>query len=137
MIQDSDITIIEGMRDVIRATKKFKVNLKSEIGTYYSTYNQAPTWFELTYDYQEFGVDKKYISISIEREKIQAIEDRATLHHSSCTEHNANRKRIKEIIRELTELFYQKTLYTIHESNYDRDMRFYRAKVSPKWKWCS
>lgn len=134
MIQDSDITIIEGMRDVIRATKKFKVNLKSEIGTYYSTHNQAPTRFELTYDPdQEFGVDKKYISISLEKEQIRAIEDRATLHHSSCIEHNANRKRIKEIIRELTELFYQKTLDTIRESNYDRDMRFYRAKVNPIW----
>lgn len=131
MIQDSDIIVIEGMRDVIRATKKFKMNLKSEIGTYYSIYNQCPSQFQLIYSSdQKFGFNKNHISISLESEQVQAIESRATLHHSSYTEHNANRRRIKEIIKELTELFYQKTLDTIREFNYDQNMRFYRAKIN-------
>ena len=139
MIQDSDITIIGKMRDVIRATKKFKMNLKSEIGTYYSIHNQYPTKLELIYDPgREFGDDKKYMSISLESEQIQAIVSKAALHHSSCTEHNANRNRIKEITRELTELYYQKILDTINESNYDQDMRFYRTKVNTRWRtWSS
>lgn len=135
MIQDNDITVIGEMRDVIRATKKFKMNLKSEIGTYYSVHNQCPAQFELIYDpNREFGDDKKYMSISLESEQIQVIESRAALHHSSCTEHNANRNRIKEITRELTELSYQKILDTIREFNYDPDMRFYRAKANFRWR---
>ena len=134
MIQDSDITVIGKMRDVIRATKKFKMNLKSEIGTYYSIHNQCPTQLELIYDPdQEFGDDNKYMSIHIESEQIQVIEGRAILHHSPYTEHNANRRRIKEIIKELTELIYQKVLDTIHEFNYDLDMRFYRVKANSRW----
>lgn len=135
MIQDDDITIIGEMRDVIRSEKNFKKNLKSEIGTYYSIHNQCPTQIELIYDpNREFGYDKKYMSISLESEQIQAVEGRAILHHSPYTEHNANRNRIKEIIRELTELYYQKILDTIHESSYDQDMRSYRAKTNFRWR---
>jgi len=144
MIQDDDLTVLKDVHDAARAVKKFKENLKSEIGTYHSTAGNPRLWsshkpwpdkIKLVYDQDRvFDYACKYMFIYLEKEEIEVVVERAII-HNPITSHSFARRRVKEVTRELTEVIYQHCLESIREGKYDEDLRFWRAKVNFGDKW--